>query len=255
RIAWKTGTSYGSRDAWAVGVTPRYVVGVWVGNASGEGRPGLTGVGNAAPVLFDIFSLLPAIRWFTEPYEDMEAMAVCRESGYKASEICPHPDTLYMPRAGAETAICPFHKLIHLSSDGRWRVDSSCESVGNMVTESRFVLPPAQEYYWRNYNIDYRPLPPLKPGCRQTDGHSIELIYPEQGAVLFLPRGFDGQQKFIFQAAHVRPDATIYWHVDEEFIGKTSGEHRLSCVVLPGKHLLTLTDERGESRRVGFEVK
>ena len=42
-IAWKTGTSYGFRDAWAVGVTPKYAVGVWVGNATGEGKPGLVG--------------------------------------------------------------------------------------------------------------------------------------------------------------------------------------------------------------------
>ncbi|MEI6456776.1 MAG: penicillin-binding protein 1C, partial [bacterium] len=49
RIAWKTGTSFGNRDAWSLGVTPEYVVAVWVGNASGEGRPGLTGLGVAAP--------------------------------------------------------------------------------------------------------------------------------------------------------------------------------------------------------------
>ena len=54
-IAWKTGTSYGFRDAWAVGVTPRYAVGVWVGNATGEGKPGLVGAQTAGPVLFDIF--------------------------------------------------------------------------------------------------------------------------------------------------------------------------------------------------------
>ncbi len=62
KIAWKTGTSYGFRDAWAVGVTPRHVVGVWVGNADGEGRPGLTGYSAAAPVLFDLFDLLPGRR-------------------------------------------------------------------------------------------------------------------------------------------------------------------------------------------------
>ena len=58
-IAWKTGTSFGSRDAWAIGVTKDYVVGIWVGNATGEGRPLLTGVDSAAPILFDVFSLLP----------------------------------------------------------------------------------------------------------------------------------------------------------------------------------------------------
>lgn len=58
-IAWKTGTSFGNRDGWAIGTNSKYVVGVWVGNASGEGRPSLTGVGSAAPILFDVFNLLP----------------------------------------------------------------------------------------------------------------------------------------------------------------------------------------------------
>ena len=57
-LAWKTGTSFGFRDGWAVGTTPRYVVGVWTGNASGEGRPGLTGITAAAPLLFDLVNML-----------------------------------------------------------------------------------------------------------------------------------------------------------------------------------------------------
>ena len=67
KVAWKTGTSFGHRDAWAIGTTPEYVVGVWVGNADGEGRPGLTGVKKAAPVMFDIFRLLPETSWFKTP--------------------------------------------------------------------------------------------------------------------------------------------------------------------------------------------
>ena len=104
QVAWKTGTSYGGRDAWAIGVTPRYVVGVWVGNATGEGRSGLTGVGYAAPILFDIYSLLPDVPWFDQPYDELEEVAVCRQSGHKASAICDEVDTVYIPRTGIATA-------------------------------------------------------------------------------------------------------------------------------------------------------
>ena len=107
RVAWKTGTSYGGRDAWAIGVTPRYTVGVWVGNASGEGRPGLTGVGNAAPVLFDLFSFLPESGWFDKPYDELEPMPICRLSGHKASSICEPVDTLDMPASGQRTGPMP----------------------------------------------------------------------------------------------------------------------------------------------------
>ena len=256
RIAWKTGTSYGGRDAWAIGTTPRYVVGVWAGNASGEGRPGLTGVGNAAPVLFDLFSLLPGGEWFDLPYDETLPLVICRNSGHKASPYCEQTDTLYMPLSGNNTGICPYHKLVHLSADGRYRVNSSCESVDRMISRPWFVLPPAQEYYYRNYHIDYIPLPPVKPGCGQDLNRQIELIYPEHNAILYLPKGFSGKsEKFIFKAAHARRDATIYWHLDESYLGETSENHQISCSVSQGKHLLTLIDNEGNQKKIQFEVK
>lgn len=257
RIAWKTGTSYGGRDAWAIGTTPRFVVGVWVGNASGEGRPGLTGVGSAAPVLFDLFSLLPDSKWFEIPYDEMQPMTICRESGHKASPYCEHTDTLYMPLSGGyNTAICPYHKLIHLSSDGKFRVNSSCESINKMKKCSWFVLPPAQEYYYKNYHMDYKSLPPIKPGCGHELSHQIELIYPEHGAILFLPKGFSGkQERFVFKAAHARPNATIYWHLDQEFLGETTTTHQISYLATQGKHTLTLIDNEGNQKKIRFEVK
>lgn len=256
KIAWKTGTSYGGRDAWAIGVTPRFVVGVWAGNASGEGRPGLTGVGNAAPVLFDIFSLLPGSGWFDAPYDELEPMAICRASGHKASPLCTETDTLYMPRTGKGTALCPYHQLIHLSPDGRFRVNSSCESPGRMVARAWFVLPPSQEYYYRNYHLDYQPLPPLKPGCDPPQNRQIEIIYPTHGAILYLPRGFSGEkEKFIFKAAHARRDAVLYWHLDREYIGKTDDSHVIACRIAAGQHVLTLIDDEGNQRKTAFEVK
>lgn len=256
RVAWKTGTSYGSRDAWAIGVTPRHVVAVWVGNASGEGRAGLTGVGSAAPVLFDIFSLLPSGAWFDIPYDEMELTAVCRRSGHRASHICDQTDSLWIPRTGITTPLCPYHRTVHLSADGRWRVNSSCEEVGRMVTRSWFVLPPAQEYYYRNYHIDYSPLPPLRPGCGGDGARHIDIIYPEPRAVLYLPKGFTGEsENFVFRAAHIHRDATIYWHLDDQYLGETHTNHQLACQTGAGKHVLTLTDSEGNRRQLSFEVR
>ena len=256
KIAWKTGTSYGGRDAWAIGVTPKYVVGVWVGNASGEGRPGLTGVGNAAPVLFDIFSFLPGSGWFDMPYDEMEETVICRKSGHRASPVCTETDTLYIPKRGGNTPLCPYHKLIHLSMDGRFRVNSSCESIDRIITRPWFVLPPSQEYYYKNYHLDYEPLPPVKPGCVPQSSRQIELIYPGHGTVLYLPKGFSGEkEKFIFKAAHARNDAVIYWHLDREYLGETSQLHQIACRVAPGKHVLTLVDDEGNERKIMFEVK
>lgn len=255
RIAWKTGTSYGARDGWSVGVTPRHVVAVWVGNASGEGRAGLTGVSAAAPVMFDIFSLLPDSGWFETPYYGLTGMAVCRRSGYKASSICDRVDTLPVPKTGVETGVCPFHRLVHLSPDGRYRVNSSCEDVGRMVTRSWFVLPPGQEYFYRSHNSDYTVLPPVKPGCREVS-ESIEIIYPENGSELFLPRGLTGEREsFVFSAVHSDRDAVLFWYLDDGFLCETRGVHRISCSPPEGGHLLTVVDSSGNRRASSFTVR
>ena len=256
RIAWKTGTSYGGRDGWAVGTTPQYVVGVWVGNASGEGRPGLTGVGYAAPVLFDIFSLLQGGRWFSMPYDELTKELICLKSGYRASPYCDDTDSLYIPLSGAHTALCPFHKVVHLTSDGRYRVNSSCEAVENMVETLWFVLPPSQEYYYKSSNTSYRTLPPLKPGCEESGERQLDIIYPDFDAILYLPRGFSGEhEKFVFRAVHTRNDATLYWHLNDTYLGETTTIHQISCAIGAGKHTLIIVDGSGNRRSVSFEVR
>lgn len=256
QVAWKTGTSYGGRDAWAIGVTPRYVVGVWVGNATGEGRSGLTGVGYAAPILFDIYSLLPDVPWFDQPYDELEEIAVCRQSGHKASAICDEVDTVYIPRTGIATAVCPYHRIVHLSQDGQYRVNSSCESVSRMQERSWFVLPPAQAYYYKNYHVEYQALPPLKPGCEEDQSRQIAILYPEHQAVLYLPKGFSGErEKVVMRATHARSDATLYWHLDDVYLGETRQIHQMACLVEPGNHILTLLDEDGNRRSILFEVR
>lgn len=256
QVAWKTGTSYGGRDAWAIGVTPRYVVGVWVGNATGEGRSGLTGVGYAAPILFDIYSLLPDVPWFDQPYDELEEIAVCRQSGHKASAICDEVDTVYIPRTGIATAVCPYHRIVHLSQDGQYRVNSSCESVSRMQERSWFVLPPAQAYYYKNYHVEYQALPPLKPGCEEDQSRQIAILYPEHQAVLYLPKGFSGErEKVVMKATHARSDATLYWHLDDVYLGETRQIHQMACLIEPGNHILTLLDEDGNRRSILFEVR
>lgn len=106
-ILGKTGTSFGFRDAWAVGVNAEYVIGVWVGNADGEGRPGLVGTRAAAPILFEVASLLHTSQRFYEPAEELVSIKVCRRSGFRASECCPDVDTIRACEAGLPDSDLP----------------------------------------------------------------------------------------------------------------------------------------------------
>lgn len=247
KIAWKTGTSFGFRDAWAIGLTPNHLICVWVGNADGEGRTGITGIEAAAPVMFDIFRLLPNSKWFELPHTKLNKIEVCKQSGYKASAICSDKILQLAPPAGLKTPICPYHQWIHLDKTESFQVTGQCYSVAQMKHKSWFVLPTAMEYYYKYKNADYRTLPPILAGCANENVSELAMIYPKQNARIYIPIEIDGTRgKVIFNAAHRNPNSSIYWHVDNEFVGITRSRHQIAMEAPPGKHQLTLVDENGE---------
>ncbi|MDD2548646.1 MAG: penicillin-binding protein 1C [Bacteroidales bacterium] len=257
-VAWKTGTSYGHRDAWAIGVNPEYVVAVWVGNASGEGRPKLTGVTAAAPIMFDVFALLPPSQWFERPTDDMVKVPICRHSGYRASTICTPVDSVWIPSKGLETQACPYHQIIHLNKQKTKQVTDKYISVNKMVTQSWFVLPPAMEWYYKSKNSFYKPLPPYPAGFEPHKELSpMALLYPRiENATLTIPRDFRGNPtEAIFEIAHRRENATIYWHLNESFIGQTNSFHKMALQPADGFHTLTLVDDLGNTEKVSFSVE
>lgn len=257
KIAWKTGTSFGFRDGWAIGITPEYVVAVWIGNADGEGRPGLTGVKAAAPVLFDMFAQLPkAACWFSEPKSEMSRAALCRESGHRASAHCGKADTSWIPRTALNTTACPYHQVIHLSKDGRSRVDSECENVFDMKHVSWFVLPPLVEKYYKFNHPNYKVLPAYKPEClAKMSDRSIAVLYPRPNGRIYVPVEIDGKTgRTIFEATHRKSSTTIYWHLDDAFIGETRDIHQVALNPAVGGHKLMLVDEHGLAVTVRFEA-
>ncbi len=250
RIAWKTGTSYGHRDAWAIGLTDRYCVAVWTGNASGEGRPGLTGTLAAAPLLFDLFALLPSGRGFDPPNDEMTRAAICSASGFRAGQDCPTVDTSWIPREGMRTPICPYHRRILLDPSGRYRIAS-----GQGVSTPWFVLPPAMELYYAQRVPSYRPLPPWLPGEAGTDDMPMEVLYPDNGSKVLVPVELDGSRgNMVVEVAHRDRNATVHWDLDGNYLGATVGEHRMALSPSDGDHLLTLTDYAGHILRRSFTV-
>lgn len=256
RVAWKTGTSFGFRDAWAVGITPRFVTVVWVGNGTGEGRPGLIGVQKAAPVLFDIIRQLPASPWFSNPAEGLPKLAVCHQSGFRANTDCTDIDSIAVSAEESNSPLCPYHNIIHLDPSQQYRVTENCISPSLMVHKSWFILPPVMEWYYRQKHFDYLPLPPYKEGCgNNASRRAMALIYPENNARIYVPVEINGVQgKVIFTAAHQKPDAKIFWHLDDEYIGVTTRFHQVALSPAPGRHFLTIVDEVGERVTHQFEV-
>ncbi len=249
-VAWKTGTSVGHRDAWAIGTTARYSVGVWTGNADGEGRPGLTGTLAAAPLLFDVFGRLPRSAPPDPPYDELVDAPLCPWSGHRAGPDCPVVDTVPIPRAGLRTPACPYHRMVWLNEDESAQVRPG--EGGHPVAWA--VLPPAMEHYRASRDPSYRPLPPFRHGPDEA-GVPFEVLYPEAGARLLIPVELDGRRgNAVVQVAHRDPSSVIDWDLDGAYVGRTQGDHHLAIAPDDGPHVLTLTDARGHVLRHRFSV-
>lgn len=255
-IAWKTGTSYGFRDAWAVGVTPRYAVGVWVGNATGEGKPGLVGARTAGPVLFDVFNVLPPTRWFSRPSGTFVQAAVCRQSGHLKGRFCEETDTVFILPAGQKTEACPYHHLVTLTADETHRIYENCAHTEPVIQKSWFTLPPVWEWYYKQHHPEYRPLPPFRPGCGEDALQPMQFIYPPMNARILLPRQMDGSAGFVTaELAHSNPGTTIFWHLDSTYLTQTQDFHKISLQPAPGRHSLTAVDSAGNTVSTTFYVE
>ena len=249
KIAWKTGTSYGYKDAWAIGVSKDYTVGVWVGNSNGNGRPQLVGVKAAAPVLFNVFDKLPKTSWFATPYDDMKMAVLCRHSGYIHTGLCEQSDTLALPSSAIFTQLCPYHKIMLSDTTGKMLVPSHCRDEIPVKTTKYFVLPPLQEYYYRKKHPEYKGLPNKKYHCKShntTNAADMQFIYPNPRTKLIIPVDFNGEKgKVVFKLAHRNPEMRVFWHVDNKFITTTKEFHNVEVFLSGGKHILTAIDENG----------
>ena len=169
-----------------MGTTPGYVVGVWTGNADGEGRPGLTGTSAAAPILFDIVSMMGSQTWFSTPDEDLTMIEVCTSSGFRAGPDCPETEAVQACVNGLRSEVCPYHRIIHLNRAKTLQVTSDCASPDDILNVPWFILPPAMEYFYRQKHPEYKVLPPASPGC------AVRQEYPGYGIYISDP----GNQNF-----------------------------------------------------------
>jgi penicillin-binding protein 1C len=254
-IAWKTGTSFGNRDAWSIGVSKDYVVGVWVGNATGQGRPTLTGVHYAAPIMFDVFKYLPQTKWFDAPNMELTSTKVCQKSGYLANEYCPI-DLSNIIETKNSLLLCPYHKLIFLDSSKSFRVNKNYYNQQNMQREIRFVLPPVMEMYYKVNHFDYQTLPPYSDLCFDKNSRNMDFIYPTENGKVYLTKNLEDKiQPFVCKIAHQNPRAKLYWYLNSTYLGETTQFHEMSIAPASGKHLILAIDHQGNEIRRWIEVE
>ncbi len=259
QIAWKTGTSFGHKDAWAVGLNKNYTVGIWVGNANGASVASITGVKVAAPVMFDVFNRLEGNQWFDIPYDDLVKVPLCRESGYLAKEHCTTIDTLFIQNSGKNMGTCPYHQTINLDENSSHRVFADCYPIDKQKKKSFFIIPSELSIYYKINHSQYQEVPETHPDCKTLNMNgesSISITYPFHNSKIHLTKDITGkEQKLIFKATHQNQDGLLYWHLDDIFLGNTVEFHTMTYLPKKGPHKLVIMDEKGSKKEVVFKIE
>jgi penicillin-binding protein 1C len=257
-IAWKTGTSFGFRDAWAVGICPQYTCVVWVGNASGEGRPGLIGAEAAGPILFNYLNTIISERkWFEAPYDQLTAQVTCRQSGQLASSICPEQDTLWIPYQAKAQKPCKYHQQYYTDEKGEFRYTYNCSNEVEIHPQSFFKLPVIESYYYAKQNPGFRSLPTIAPSCQEDflTEQFIDVLSPMENEKIFIPKKLaGGKSELIVEVVLRKGDSKLFWHLNGEYLGLTADLHTRSLRLEPGRYNLWLEDEFGNHFQRKFSI-
>lgn len=259
KVAWKTGTSYGHKDAWSVGFTPDLTIGVWVGNFSGKGVPELVGADAAAPLLFDLFNAFggpQASGWFEMP-PGLGVRSVCALSGMPVSDICPAAiEEFYIPGVSPSTK-CTIHQKIAIDKLTGHSLCPHCRQ-NRDFEEKIFARWPSKLATWmaRNgYPIDK--IPSHLPQCTSlVHGAPPSIRSPSADCDYVLREGVDPEfQKILLDASVANDVRKIYWFFDGTLLHTCSPKDKVFYLPTPGRHKLVCMDELGRSTEISLNVK
>lgn len=247
-ISWKTGTSFGKRDAWACGMTPDYTVIVWVGNFSGASNDNLSGVISGGRLLFNVFQELSnSTKKFTPPLYDMENIEVDKITGYRVNIDGIETKTIRYPKSAKPLRLSPYYKKIYVD-DNDVEIDSRNTNFANSHEKVVLNYPIEVVNYFVRENRDISSI-----YNTNSNEKSIKILYPTPYLKILLPKDIDKEQKLIVKIANVK-NQDIYWYLDNEFIGKDKNFEK-EVELGTGNHTLTIVAEDGETTKTNFTIE
>ena len=246
-ISWKTGTSYGKRDAWACGMTPDYTVIVWVGNFSGKSNENLSGVISGGRLLFNVFEELEnSNKRFEEPYYELENIEVDKITGYRINLDGIETKTIKFPKKAKPLKLSPFYKKIFVD-DNDVEIDSRSQDFANSHEKVIMNYPLEVVNYFIRENRDVSEI-----YHSDSKEKSLKILYPTPNLKILLPKDLDKEQKLVVKIANLK-NQDIYWYLDKEFIGiDKSFEKEIELGI--GEHTLTIMAEDGEVVKTKFSI-
>ncbi len=259
KIAFKTGTSFGHRDAWCVGVTPDYTIGVWLGNADAQGVPALVGHDAAAPIVIDLFDQLTRTndQWFKKP-PGVQIRKVCALSGDPAGDDCPESIDDYFIPGVSDNQPCPIHRRVWLRKKDGLEVCHYCMTGKPQDYQSRVfeVWPPDVTRFLRSHGQKFEAIPAHNPACAYfNQGEKPRLTSPNPEGHYELVSGIPLEDQKLTLSVQAGPDVDqVYWFVNGDLVAQSKPDQLSFWQLRPGRWDVSVIDSRGRADKTSILV-
>lgn len=258
-VAWKTGTSYGHRDAWAVGFSAEHTIGVWVGNFDGKPRKGIAGSQHAGPLLFDLFRALEGrgTGLPRPPGLDLGELEVCALSHELPGPYCPTRTRIpYLPGRSRPVA-CTYHRRVMVDSRTGEQLAGDCLARHPHELRLLTVYPGELVAWWRSQGTRVEEVPRLAADCTGVPSEEPpRIISPDDSTPYRLRRDAPPEHQRIPLVARSGPGVSrLYWYQDGLLVATTAPGEQRFLDPRPGEHRLVVTDDLGRSDGATYRVE
>ncbi len=256
KIAWKTGTSYGRRDAWSIGYNKNFTVGVWVGNFSGQGVPELSGANTATPLLFRIFNTLDYdsnSSWYDMPAE-CQWRQVCSASGQLPGNWCTNLITDYFIPLASSMTPCKHIEEVKVAPDMAWSYCESCTPAEGFIKKPYRITDMEMQAWFSGNGMAYEKIPPHYHDCEKIfKGNGPQITFPLNGHEYLLS---SRDPEPLQLSARTGSDVMkIYWYINDEFYKASPAGEKQMFIPREGPVKISCTDDKGRNRNITIRVK
>jgi len=256
-IHWKTGTSYGHRDAWAAGSGSRFTVVVWMGNLDNSPAADLVGAEAAAPLMFDVLEALEpagAPRFDAMP-ADLRGVETCAYSGLLASSACPERATSWALASHVPATTCGYHVTLDVDVATGLALNPTCRAGRDWESRVFLTWPAPVKRFLSDQHLRLPEAPPLDASCEVAAMAPPRILLPPPGQVVLLMRGLPEEKQQVPLEADGNARRRHSWFVDGSYVGTTDAGERAWWTPIPGEHRLVVTDDTGASTRQPLLVR
>ena len=258
-VAWKTGTSYGHRDAWSLGFSARYTIGVWVGNVDGRGQKGISGAEHAAPLLFDLFRVIEGGMAQLPRSKDLQLgeVRICVQSHELAGPYCPLQETVSALPGRSKLSLCSYHRRIFVDSETGEQLAGSCLAQRPHHAELITIYPPELLAWKQAQGLSVPSVPRLSSLCTDIPASEpLKIVSPNAATPYHLRRDTPREYQQILLSIQGGASATrLYWYEDGTLIRSGTPEAKLLLPLQLGTHRLVVVDNTGRSDNLSYRVE